>query len=305
MAWMVRVTQPGRREVIVIAALVAALAGSAVAWTFYAGWGPVLSTAMTRAPAGAKLEGGRLSWPGNTPIVLAQGPSLAVVANAGDRPRAVVNSDVVVELGARRLQIGGAGLEVRLPYPAFARWPASLRGIRPQWERWLGALTAALGVGGAAALMAGWSLAARLLAGPWQKYANRWRPRLEVAPGWRFLLLAFMPGAVLMSLALWAYAWGLIRTHTLVGVHWLHLLIDGLCLAAGPLALARCRRSGWPPTLPDLDPGQLQVQRADAPRHGLQDSESERRVLMHPLEERPLVHSQHADRPQGTHRRRA
>jgi hypothetical protein len=193
-----------------VQSIVAALAGLAVIWFLNRAWCPVFSAAIPQLPAQAEVRHARLNWPGPSPQLLAENRFLAITVDLRHEGQARSPAHVQVELGEQTIKVISILGFAELRYPTGWRIGLSRSDAEPWWGAWKPAVLAMTGAATLVSLMVVWPILAALYSGPaWLLafFANRggtW------AGLWRLAQAALLPGALVLSLGIVLYGFGLL-----------------------------------------------------------------------------------------------
>jgi hypothetical protein len=199
--------------------IVALLAATTIAWFLHSAWFPTVQEAIKNLPAQGDIRGGQFDWRGDTPARLAEGLFLSFVVDLNHGGGAGRVAQVQVELGKDDFKVCSLLGCVTLRYPNG--WVVALNRteLEPQW----GALEPAM-------------LATIYCVPTWiiALYENR---DLSLRESWRLASAALLPGALLLTAAIFFYGLNLIdlvRLGLSAGLHlmigWIYLFISPLCL---------------------------------------------------------------------------
>lgn len=207
-------------------------------------WVPAIEIAISNLPEQGVIRSGTLYWPDQGPRTLVDGRFLSVVVDPG-AGAAGATGDVVWSFGPRQLRIYSVLGYVPIPY--LNGWVIELN--RPNLEPWWGAwkFTALAGAGGISllALFAGWALIGLVYALPARMFLWFADQDCGWKPAWRLGVVALMPGALVMSLAILLYGIGRLNLIELLLAVALHLVIGWLYLLVAPFRIGKTRsRSG-------------------------------------------------------------
>ncbi|HKS38573.1 MAG TPA: hypothetical protein VJW76_15375, partial [Verrucomicrobiae bacterium] len=229
--------------------IVAFLVGLSVAVVFATVWFPVIEKALTELPAGGAIRRGRLEWPGQAPVRLAEDAFLSIVVDPEGTRETGQSGDVQLELERNGVRIRSLVGDVTIPYPNDWTILLNHREAKAWWGAWRPFLLGGVVIAVVALLLAGWVLLTLLYAMPiglvafYSDRVVRWTGCLRMAGA------AVLPGALVMSGATLLY--GLHRLN-LVGLlfAWvLHWVISWVYVCIAPLRLPRltnARRRGDP-----------------------------------------------------------
>lgn len=225
----------------------ALIAAAAFGWFLQVAWVPSIREAIKQLPAGTRIKSGVLEWPGNSPVLLAEGHFLAFAVDLEHAGEHVSTAQVQVEFGKRDWQVSALLGVLDLPSLVDTTYPTNrtLALDRAALEPWWGArepffiFWAAAGL--VVYLMISWALLAVIYSVPsWLAgfFANR---ALDWRGSWRLAGAALMPGALLLSVALVLYglrAFDLVKLGFAFGMHlvvgWLYVCVSPFFLPRNP-----------------------------------------------------------------------
>ncbi|HVU27830.1 MAG TPA: hypothetical protein VHG71_08865 [Verrucomicrobiae bacterium] len=213
----------------------ALLAAAVVVWFLYDGCFPIMQTAIHNLPDDGKISSGKLDWRGDSPQLLAEGRFLAfdVDLNHSAQIRSTV-ADFQIEFGKETIRVFSL-----LGYADFQYPENSLSFNRPELEAFFGAWQAEILIAAATAVIIGlffsWAALATIYFLPvwiWGFFINR---NLNPIASWKLSGAALMPGALLLTTAIFAYTYGFIGLIPLAFVFGAHLILSWIYL---PLSCA-------------------------------------------------------------------
>lgn len=227
------------RQLLLVQLVVALLVGGVVIWFVHGAWFPTIDKAIRHLPSQGELRFGRLDWPGDSPVCLAEGRFLALVIDLDHGGTARTPAHVQVEFGRTDYKIYSLLGHIQRPYPR--RWVLAFNGteLGPWWGAWTPAILAIVGLLVVAGLMASWACLATVYAVPvWLTgfFADR---RCGLGGSWRLAGAALMPGAFLMCGAIVLYGWGAFDLVRLAVAGTAHLVLGWVYLFLSPLRLPR------------------------------------------------------------------
>jgi len=204
---------------LAVAQLVAALFSTVVllSWLNQAIF-PTLSVAVSRLPPAARIAGGYLEWPAAGPFLLATSRHLSLGVETDEVAGQETFADVEIVLGPRGVRLRCVAGEAVLTYPEQFATNLDRNTLEPQWDAWKPALLATAAAVWMAGLLGAWWVLAWLYAVPLVLTAFFFDRDLRYSAATRLAAAALLPGAFLLSGALWAYSKG-------------HLHLPGLALA--------------------------------------------------------------------------
>jgi hypothetical protein len=191
--------------------LVASVAAGIITWFVQTAWCPMVTEAIAQLPEQSEVRGGQLDWHGAAYQVLAENRFLALAVDLQHAGQARSPAQVQVEFGKADIQIRSLFGFTRMPY--WRGWivPCNRLELTPWWGAWRPPLLALLVLGVIVTLVLTWTLFASIYFLPaWLLgfFANR---DLSLIGSWRLSGAALMPGALLMSAAIFLYRLGLLE----------------------------------------------------------------------------------------------
>ena len=197
-------------RVVTVQFVFALLAAAAVVWFLSRDWVPVISRAIRQMPTEGKIQSGRLSWAGESPISLAENRFLALAVDLKHGGEVRSPAHVAVEFGERTIKIYSLLGYIEGQYPrgwwiGFNRTDAT-----PWWGAWAPPILGIVAILVIMTLLPSWATLATVYAGPaWIAgfLADR---KLSFGESWRISGAALMPGCVFLIGAIFIYGLGLL-----------------------------------------------------------------------------------------------
>jgi hypothetical protein len=224
-------------RLLVVESVFALLAAAVIVWFLHVAWFPTIGRAISQLPSVGEIRSGRLDWQGDSPASLAEGGFLALTVDLKHEGKARSPADVQVEFGQADYKVFSLLGFVAGAYPRGWVVAFNRQDLVPWWGAWSPALlgiAAGLVVTG---LMLIWAVLATLYALPvWLLgfFANR---DLNMRGSWCLAGAALMPGALLLSAAIFMYGSGAFGLVELAAAGAAHLFIGWVYLIVGPLRL--------------------------------------------------------------------
>jgi hypothetical protein len=193
--------------------------------------------AIHNLPTAGDIRAGRLSWPGHTPQLLAEGRFLAFIADPNHSGQIHSPADVQIEFGRESVRIISLLGYTEQDYPRD--WIVSFNRteLEPLWGAWEPELLAIAVLAVVAGLMLSWAVLATVYFLPaWLTgyFANR---NLNFRGSWKLAGAALMPGALLLTAAIVLFALAaldLVQFCFVFGAHfalgWVYLFLSQLFL---------------------------------------------------------------------------
>jgi hypothetical protein len=192
-------------RLLLVASVFAALVAVVTVRLFYCGWCPVIQQAIARLPGSGEINDGRLRWPLAGPATLADNNFLAIQVNPTGQARFGQSADVQLEFGPRAVEIGSLLGYVSVPYPRGWIIGLNRTELEPLWSAWQPYLLTALGLAAALGLVMLWLLLGLLLALPTCAYVSLLGREATFTRCWRLATAALLPGALVLTVALFVY----------------------------------------------------------------------------------------------------
>ena len=234
------------RRLLLVQLLVALLTAAETIWFLNTAWLPSIEKAISRLPSEGELRFGVLDWKGASPVILAEGPFLAIAVDMNLTGEGQAAADLQVEFGRTACRFTSFLGILQSPYPGSWLLPFNRTVLEPWWGAWKPAVLAGAAALVVIALLVSWSMLAAVYWLPvWLAgfISNR---EMTGRGSFRLAGAALMPGAVFMIAGIFAYGIGVIdlmRLAAAFGAHfvigWLYLLLALLKLPRHPEATGR------------------------------------------------------------------
>lgn len=224
-------------RLLAVAAAVAAIVAVTVGAFCSDVWFPTVREAIARLPETGEIRQGRLAWPGERVVLLAEGRALSIVVDLDHRGELGREADFSLQFGLADLRVWSLLGYVDFAYPASYRIAASRGDLEPWWAAREPLLLAGIFAATLLALLLLWALLATACCGPVWVVAFFGNRRLTLAGAWKLAAAAQLPGALLLAVLVLGYTFGtlsLIRfsfgvlLHFIVG--WVFALVSPGCL---------------------------------------------------------------------------
>jgi hypothetical protein len=219
------------RRLWLVQFLAAILAAAAVVWSLHAAWFPAVETAIGNLPDAGDIRVGLLDWRGPETAILAESHFLAFTVNLSGREQPRTTSHVQVELRPRTVKVDSLFGSVEQGYPGRRISPLNRPELQPRWAAWRMPIMALAGVAAVAGLLASWFTLATFYSVPVRVAGFCCNRRLSLAGSWKLCGAALVPGALLLSVGLGAYAAGTLDLLKLTLVFALHFVLPWLLAA--------------------------------------------------------------------------
>ncbi|MCX8156487.1 MAG: hypothetical protein N3J91_08590 [Verrucomicrobiae bacterium] len=236
----------GMGRALALLMVMGVLIGLVMAWFVRSAWFPPLGQAVAALPLAGEIVEGRLQVPLAQPQALADNQFLSLAVDLEHTGEQTPPADVQLEFGATNLYVRGVLGYVAVTYPPDYRVPLNQREAVPWWGAWSQAILAGVWVGTTMGLLLIWGVLAlgyvplaRVVA--WLRGAE-----LGVGAAWSLCAAALMPGALIMTLGIVAYGWGLVDLIRLGLVTLFHVMVAWVYVPLAVCCLPRAAGSAAP-----------------------------------------------------------
>jgi hypothetical protein len=227
--------------------LVALIAAVVVVWFLHSAWFSVADVAIGRLPETGEIRFGRLNWQESSSVLLAEGRCIAFAVDLEHRGYARSPAHVEVEFGRADVQVSSLYGFSRLGYPQNQALGFNRIDVAAWWGAWRPAILGLTALGVIAGLIASWAVLATVYSPvAWAVATFADRP-LTLSQSWRLAGAALMPGALLMSAALFGYGMGVLDLITFTIAAAGHFLVGWIYVIMSPFWLPRLAVSGAAP----------------------------------------------------------
>lgn len=229
---------PGSRLAF-IQALVACCAAGSVLCFFSTAWEPVIREALLQLPERGAIRNGQLDWNGPDPLRLAGNSFLSIVVELDPIGSLGSSADLQLELGRHEIRLRSLLGFVAIPYPAGWIISANRQELEPWWGAWQLPVFAGLGASVFIGLFVVWWLVATIYSWPVRFIAFYADRVVSLSGSLRLACAALMPGALLMTVSILAYALQRFNLVQIIFATFLHLLIGWIYVLIAPFRLPR------------------------------------------------------------------
>jgi hypothetical protein len=214
---------------------VALLAAATVVWFLHQAWFPAIRRAINQLPEQGEIRAGNLDWRGHSPARLSEERFLSITVDLKHEGQARSPAQIQVELGQSDCQIYSLLGFVQFAYPREWVVGFNRQELIPWWGAWAPPILAMVAGGVIVGLLLSWTLLATVYCLPvWLIgfFANR---DLSLRGSWRLAGAALLPGALLLTAAIFLYGSGAFDLIRLAVAGAAHLVIGWVYLVASPL----------------------------------------------------------------------
>jgi hypothetical protein len=212
----------------------ALLAASAVVWFLKTAWFPVVDSAIHQLPAQGEIRDGKLSRPDNSPELLAEGNFLAISVDLEHEGQLRPPAHVQVEFGRNEVYFFSLTGYARLNYPRDLFVGFNRMELEPAWGAWKPPILWLTFGAVVAGLMTSWAMLATIyFLAVWLVgfFANR---DLDFRSSWKVAGAVLMPGAFLLTAAIFLYGSGALDLVQLAAAFAAHFVVGWIFLFAAP-----------------------------------------------------------------------
>lgn len=224
------------KRLLAVQLFFALLAAATVVWFLDNAWFPPIREAFLQMPGRGEIQSGKLNWTDETPRLLSENRFLAIISDLNHKGGIRVPAHIQVELGRADVRFISLFGQLEAPYPDRG-WTLAFN--RNELLAWWGAwrppiLWMSFGgvVGGLMLVWAGLATMGFLPVWMVGFFGNR---RLGLGGSWRLAGAALMPGALLMTVAVLCYGFGLLDLVQLLAAGLAHFLAGPVYCAVSPL----------------------------------------------------------------------
>ena len=231
-------------RLFVVQSIFALMAAAAVTWLLAAKLFPTVDAAIDNLPATSVIERGKLSWPDDTPKLLAEGHFLAFSVDLQHSGNLRSPAHFQFEFGERSLCIYSLLGVTEVPYPPDQSFYFDRANLEPLWGAWAPEILGLAAIGTFFGLLIIWAILATLYSFPVWLFAFYADRDLSFFQGWKLAGATLMPGALIMSLAIVMYGLAVFDLVQFAFAAVMHLVIGWLYLIISPLLIQRAIPAG-------------------------------------------------------------
>ncbi|MFM2294030.1 MAG: hypothetical protein RLZZ350_443 [Verrucomicrobiota bacterium] len=228
-----------RWRLFIAQCLVAGFAAASVVWFLQTAWFPVVRAALHELPSEGEIKRGQLQWRGDSPAPLAAGHFLSFAVDLWHEGKLGNEAHFAVEFARSDVRVRTLAGYANYTYPSDWAFEFNQPKLEPWWGAWRAWLLAGAAGGTFVGVWASWILLATLytpglwLVGFFTNRALGWRD------SWRLAAAALLPGAMFLTLNIFAYG---LSTIDLIGLAWglaFHFLIGWIYALSSLFLLPR------------------------------------------------------------------
>ena len=226
-------------RLIVVQSIFALIAVFVVVSLLSNGFFPAVDTAIGNLPDQGNLVRGKLNWAGDVPKILAEGHFLAFDIDPKHDSQLRLPAQFQFEFGENSLVIISLLGETEIPYPPGQSFYFNRTDLRPAWGAWAPDILGLAAIGTFFGLLLAWWLLATLYFLPVWLIGFFSDRNLNFRAAWKLSGAALLPGALIMSLGLALYGFGVFDLVQLAFTFTMHLIIGWIYLLVSPMFLNR------------------------------------------------------------------
>jgi len=229
-------------RLVFVQIIVVVLVALALVWFLRTTWFPIITEATRQLPTTASIRRAALTFPGETPVRLAENAHLAIVVDLDGSRNAATSSDLEIVFETNRVAFCGA-LGCRWqPYPDGFIFTLDRAVVEPAWGAWQWPIAIAVALAiGLVVFISWWVLS--LLYLPFVKILIFFADRHTTWGGaWRMNAAGLLPGALLVAGGLFLYGFGVIDLLRFGLIYVLHLVAGLVFVFTSPFFLPKIFR---------------------------------------------------------------
>ncbi|HSY16698.1 MAG TPA: hypothetical protein VK815_00115 [Candidatus Acidoferrales bacterium] len=226
-------------RLIVVQSVLAFIATAAVVWLLSSGFFPTIDAAIRALPATGDISRGKLSWTDESPKILAEGHFLSFSVDTKHTRQLRLPAQFQFEFGEDSLVVISLLGEMELPYPSDQSFYFNRTDLQPAWGAWSPNLLGLAALGTFFGLLLTWALLATVYFLPVCLVAFYTDRDLNFRASWKLAGAALMPGALLLTLGIVLYGFGVFDLVQLGFAFTMHFIIGWIYLLISPLFLNR------------------------------------------------------------------
>jgi len=226
-------------RLIVVQSILALIATAVVVWLLSTGYFPTIDAAIRSLPAKGDINHGKLSWPDESPKTLAEGHFLSFTVDPKHTRTLRLPAQFQFEFGDDSLVIISLLGDMEVPYRSDQSFYFNRTDLQPAWGAWSPDLLGLAALGTFFGLLLTWAFLATLYFLPVWLVAFYTDRDLNFRASWKLAGAALMPGALLLSLGIALYGFGVFDLVQLSFAFTMHFIISWIYLLISPLFLNR------------------------------------------------------------------
>lgn len=220
-------------RLVTVQLMFALVAAVSLVWFLRTAWFPTVRAAIEQLPDQGEIRSGKLDWQDTSPQLLAEGHFLAFVVDTNHSGTLRSPAQIQVEFGRGDIFFYSLAGYREWPYPAQWNFGFNRSDLEPWWGAWEPPIQwIAVGAMLVWCLLS-WALLATVYFLPaWLGgfFANR---DLNLWQSWKLAGAALMPGALLMTAAIFFYGLGALDLVHLAAATGVHLVVGWIYTILG------------------------------------------------------------------------
>jgi len=218
--------------------VIASVAAASIVWFFYDGCFPTVEAAIENLPAEGKIHSGQLDWTG-APQTLAEGHFFAFDVDLDHSGQFHSITDFQIEFGAKSVRVLSLFGFTDISYPTNKTIPFNQPELDPVWKAWRAIILFLIAIASIAMLLGTWYVLATIYFLPVWFFGYFTNRDLSLRASWKLSAAALLPGALLMTIGILLYDFGLLSLVSLLFVFGAHFVLQWLYLFFGLFFLPR------------------------------------------------------------------
>lgn len=229
-------------RLLVVQSIIALLAATAVVWVLSSGFFPTVNAAIRNLPDTGAISRGKLNLKNQAdlpPQILAEGHFLAITLDVQNSRTLRLPAQFQFEFSENSLVIISLLGEMEIPYPPDQSFYFNRTDLQPAWGAWSPNLLGLAAIGTFFGLLLMWAALATIYFLPvWivSFFSNR---NLNFRACWKLAAAALLPGAIILTLGIFLYGFGVFDLVQLGFAFTMHLIIGWIYLLISPMFLNR------------------------------------------------------------------
>jgi hypothetical protein len=220
--------------------VIGALAAGTLVWFLSNAWFPVVRQAIKNLPEKGSIVFGELQWSNHNYAVLGERrPFLIFLVDLEQLSRGNSGADLSFRFHKKDLEIGSLFGYTVYPYPKEYQIEFNRLELEPRWDAWRPSIVGWTVVVTPLLLLLIWSILALIYSPVARLIAFFSDRKLGMGGSWRLCSAALMPGALLISAALFLYGLAILDLIHLILAAGLHLVVGWVYVVIATLQLPK------------------------------------------------------------------
>ena len=229
-------------RLLVVQSIIALLAAAAVVWVLSSGFFPTVDAAIQNLPPTGEISRGKLNLSVQSdrpPQILAEGHFLAFTIDVQNSQVLRSPAQFQFEFSQDSLVILSLLGAMEIPYPPDQSFYFNRADVQPAWGAWSPNLLGLVAIGTFFGLLLSWAALATIYFLPVWLISFLSDRDLNFRASWKLAAAALLPGALLLTLGIVLYGFGVFDLVQLGFAFTMHLIIGWIYLFISPMFLHR------------------------------------------------------------------